>query len=247
MFVNTMSINLSVSIYVYWGPRPSVVSIIRYYYYESRHLQHTSARQPLSFCTWSSEPHRRFAPRVHEAAATRTSYVTVHTCTMRVEKVCKVREEPAPCLITAQGATGCDGVWQCVAGRLSDKVLAPRSTVSLYGGLGRPWSPPSSEWVLGSHRSGPPCGSGVGSLACLFKMGATRLRFREFALLPKRVTLKWLPRKGGSDSSPSYWPHLRNTQRNAFNRTLYMVLSSPLPAERESRRRVPPLPRRVPH
>ena len=55
--------------------------------------------------------------------------MTVHTCTMRVEKVCKVREEPAPCLITAQGATGCDGVWQCVAGRLSDKVLAPRSTV----------------------------------------------------------------------------------------------------------------------
>ena len=43
--------------------------------------------------------------------------------------MCKVREEPAPCLITAQGATGCDGVWQCVAGRLSDKVLAPRSTV----------------------------------------------------------------------------------------------------------------------
>ena len=56
--------------------------------------------------------------------------MTVHTCTMRVEKVCKVREEPAPCLITAQGATGCDGVWQCVAGRLSDKVLAPRSTVT---------------------------------------------------------------------------------------------------------------------
>ena len=85
--------------------------------------------------------------------------------------------------------------------------------------------------------------------ACLFiqDVGATRLRFREFALLPKRVTLKWLPRKGGSDSSPSYWPHLRNTQRNAFNRTLYMVLSSPLPAERESRRRVPPLLRRVPH
>ena len=108
-------------------------------------------------------------------------------------------------------------------------------------------APVSSEWVLGSHRSGPPCGSGVGSLACLFKMGATRRRFREFALLPKRVTLKWLPRKGGSDSSPSYWPPLRNTQRNAFNRTLYMVLSSPLPAERESRRRVPPLPRRVPH
>ena len=75
--------------------------------------------------------------------------------------------------------------------------------------------------MLGSHRSGPPCGSGVGSLAYLFKMGATRLRFREFALLPKRVTLKWLPRKGGSDSSPSYWPHLRNTQHNASNRTFY--------------------------
>ena len=111
----------------------SSYSILLYYYYKSRHLQHTSARQPLSFCTWSSEPHRRFAPRVHEAAATRTSYVTVHTCTMRVEKVCKVREEPAPCLITAQGATGCDGVWQCVAGRLSDKVLAPRSTVMHKG------------------------------------------------------------------------------------------------------------------
>ena len=47
--------------------------------------------------------------------------MTVHTCTMRVEKVCKVREEPAPCLITAQGATGCDGVWQCVAGRARTK------------------------------------------------------------------------------------------------------------------------------
>ena len=61
--------------------------------------------------------------------------MTVHTCTMRVEKVCKVREEPAPCLITAQGATGCDGVWQCVAGRLSDKVLAPRSTVHPCAGV----------------------------------------------------------------------------------------------------------------
>ena len=35
--------------------------------------------------------------------------------------MCKVREEPAPCLITAQGATGCDGVWQCVAGRARTK------------------------------------------------------------------------------------------------------------------------------
>ena len=76
------------------------------FYYKSRHLQHTSARQPLSFCTWSSEPHRRFAPRVHEAAATRTSYVTVHTCTMRVEKVCKVREEPAPRFTAERDALG---------------------------------------------------------------------------------------------------------------------------------------------
>ena len=35
-----------------------------------------------------------------------TSYVTVHTCTMRVEKVCKVREEPAPRLAAERDALG---------------------------------------------------------------------------------------------------------------------------------------------
>ena len=120
MFVNTMSINLSVSIYVYWGPRPSVVSIIRYYYYESRHLQHTSAWQPLSFCTWSSEPHRRFAPRVHEAAATMTSYVTVHTCTMRVEQCARCGRNPHLVSLRPRarlGATVCGSVWQAALGQ----------------------------------------------------------------------------------------------------------------------------------
>ena len=58
--------------------------------------------------------------------------MTVHTCTMRVEKVCKVREEPAPCLITAQGATGCDGVWQCVAGRARTKCSLREAQCDSY-------------------------------------------------------------------------------------------------------------------
>ena len=32
--------------------------------------------------------------------------MTVHTCTMRVEKVCKVREEPAPRLAAERDALG---------------------------------------------------------------------------------------------------------------------------------------------
>ena len=62
--------------------------------------------------------------------------------------MCKVREEPAPCLITAQGATGCDGVWQCVAvcGRpRSDKVFAPRSTVTTLFNSAVPAMPAKSR------------------------------------------------------------------------------------------------------
>ena len=48
----------------------------------------------------------------------------------------KVREEPTPCLITAQGAIGCDGVWQCVAGRARTKFSlreAQWSALKLHG------------------------------------------------------------------------------------------------------------------
>ena len=110
---------------------------------KSRHLQHTSARQPLSFCTWSSEPHRRFAPRVHEAAATRTSYVTVHTCTMRVEKVCKVREEPAPRLAAERDALGSHCL-ECLAASASRDFWgfpeAQCTTISEH-----------SWWLVGGH------------------------------------------------------------------------------------------------